>query len=167
MIELIKEYAGLVTLVIGAIWAIIKLFPDTKKAKESAKQEVEHTEQEKLATEEKELDLDSRRVEASERVASESLEDLAETRQKYLEVLKREFEKNEIIIKMQADIKFITAKIEMMEIERIVISHYYCENAETCGKKKPPFGPYRLDAATLDRLKNKILKDGGKKDIQA
>lgn len=160
LLEGLKEWSGVLVALGAAIYGLFKYFNDFRNGRESVKQNVQHTEQEKLATDEKALDLDSRRVKASEEVASESLEDLAETRQKYLEVLKREFEKNEIIIKMQADIKLINAKVEMMEIERIVISHYYCENAETCGKKKPPFGPYRLDAATLDRLKKKILKDG-------
>lgn len=167
LLQGLKEWSGVLVALCAAIYGAFKYFNDYRNGRESVKQNVQHTEQEKLATDEKALDLDSRRVKASEEVASESLEDLAETRQKYLEVLKREFEKNEIIIKMQADIKLITAKVEMMEIERIVISHYYCENAETCGKKRPPFGPYRLDAATLDRLKNKILKDGGEKNIQA
>ena len=166
--EFIKEWSGLTTLIAVTIWGVVELFLKFYKQKEDVKQNQQHTEQARLTTDEKALDLDSRRVKASEEVASESLEDLAETRQKYLEVLKREFEKNETIIKMQADIRIINSKIEMMEVERVILSHYYCENAETCGKKKPPFGPYRLDAATLERLKKKLIQDNGNgAEIQA
>lgn len=135
MIELIKEYAGLVTLIIGAVWAVIKLFPDTKKAKESAKQEVEHTEQEKLATEEKELDLDSRRVEASERVASDALEHLADTREENLNLL-------EEVYKLKKGMVALNHKVDDLMAQSAYANRYICFE-EDCSKRRPPLGTYK------------------------
>lgn len=160
LIEILQKWSGLFVALCAAIYGVFKYFNEYKNGREGVKQNQQHTEQEKIATDEKALDLDSRRVKASEEVASEALEDMAETRQKYLGVLKREFEKSETIIKMQADIQLINSKIEKMEVERMIIYHYYCEFAETCPKKKPPYGPFRLDVATLEALKKKIMNNG-------
>lgn len=139
MIELIKEYAGLVTLIVGAVWGIIKLFPDTKKAKESAKQEVEHTEQEKLATEEKELDLDSRRVEASEKVASDALEHLADTREENLNLL-------EEVYNLKKGMVALNNKVDDL-VEQLNFSNRYICFEEDCSKRRPPIGTYKPKCA--------------------
>ena len=161
LLEFIKEWAGAAGLVAAAIWAIVKILPDHKKAKEGAKQEQQHTAQEKLATEEKTLDLDSRRVKASEEVASEALEDMAETRRENLKLLESDYEKSKAIIEMQAEIKGIKAYINRMEEERKVLCWFFCRKAKVCVDKEPVFGPFQLDVATLESLK-KMIEDNGK-----
>lgn len=160
LIEILKEWSGVVLAIGAAIYGVVKYINDYHNGREGVKQNQQHTEQAKLDTDEKALDLDSRRVKASEEVASEALEDMAEARRENLKLLESDYEKSKAIIEMQAEIKLINAKIEKMEIERTVVYHYYCELAETCPKKKPPYGPYRLDAAALEVLKKKIMNDG-------
>jgi hypothetical protein len=160
LIEILQKWSGLVVALCAAIYGVFKYFNDYRNGREGVKQNQQHTEQERLNTDEKALDLDSRRVKASEEVASEALEDMAEARRENLKLLESDYEKSKAIIEMQAEIKLINAKIEKMEVERMVVYHYYCELAETCPQKKPPYGPFRLDAATLENLKKKIIKDG-------
>jgi hypothetical protein len=111
------------------------LFPDTKKAKESAKQGVEHTEQERIATEEKELDLDTRRVEASEKVASDALEHLADTREENLNLL-------EEVYKLKKGMVALNNKVDDL-VEQLNYSNRYICFEEDCSKRRPPIGTYR------------------------
>lgn len=161
LIEFVKEWAGAIALLAAAVWAIVKMFPDFGKAREGAKQEQQHTEQERLATEEKVLDLDSRRVKASEEVASEALEDMAETRRENLKLLESDYEKSKAILELQAEIKGIKAYINRMEEERKVLCWFFCRRAKVCPEKEPVFGPFQLDVATLESLK-KMIEDNGK-----
>ena len=160
LVEFIQKWSGAIALLAGTIWAVIKIFPDHKKAREGAKQEQQHTAQEKLATEEKTLDLDSRRVKASEEVASEALEDMAETRRENLKLLESDYEKSKAIIEMQAEIKGIKAYINRMEEERKVLCWFFCRKAKFCPDKEPVFGPFQLDVATLESLKKMIEENG-------
>ena len=166
LIELLKEWVGLLSLVLtGVVWWFVKLNADKIKANESAKQEVQHTEQAKLITDEKALDLDQRRVKASEEVASEALEDMAEARRENLKLLESDYEKSKAIIEMQAEIKGIKAYINRMEEERKVLCWFFCRKAKVCNEKEPVFGPFQLDIATLETLKQMIQDD--REEVQA
>lgn len=160
MIELIKEYAGLVTLIVGTVWGIIKLFPDTKKAQETAKQEVEHTEQSKLATEEKSLDLDHRRVEAAEEVASKYVEKYAERSEEILKLMEDKHELSKAVVDLRYEMKTMKSEISQLREEKYVACFFFCRKAYLCPDKDPVFGPYSFDAATLEALKKIIEKDG-------
>ncbi len=159
LLGLIKEYAGVATLLVGAIWAVLKLFPDHKKAKEGAKQEQQHTAQERLSTDEKALDLDSRRVKASEEVASEALEDMAEARRENLKLLESDYEKSKAIIKLQSDMKILMAKVDKLEEEKYVACFFFCKKAYLCPDKDPVFGPYSFDVNTLETLKKIVYEN--------
>ena len=160
MIELIKEWAGVAVLVAGSFWGIAEIYFKWRKAGESTKQESQHTEQTRLATEEKELDLDSRRVKASEEVASEALEDMAEARRENLKLLESDYEKSKAIIELQSDMKTLMAKVDKLEEEKYVACFFFCRKAYLCPDKDPVFGPYSFDAATIEALKKIIEKNG-------
>lgn len=159
VIDLIKEWSGTALLIGGSIWGLVEIYYKWIAKSEDTKQEKHHTEQEKLATEEKTLDLDSRRVKASEEVASEALEDMAEARRENLKLLESDYEKSKAIIEMQAEIKGIKAYINRMEEERKVLCWFFCRRAKVCPEKEPVFGPFQLDVATLESLK-KMIENG-------
>lgn len=156
LIEILKEWSGIALVVGGSVYGLVKYINDFRNAKEGVKQNQQHTKQERLATEEKTLDLDSRRVKASEEVASEALEDMAETRRENLKLLESDYEKSKAIIEMQAEIKGIKAYINRMEEERKVLCWFFCRKAKVCVEKEPVFGPFQLDVATLETLKQLI-----------
>jgi hypothetical protein len=156
LIEILKEWSGIALVVGGSVYGLVKYINDFRNAKEGVKQNQQHTKQERLATEEKTLDLDSRRVKASEEVASEALEDMAETRRENLKLLESDYEKSKAIIEMQAEIKGIKAYINRMEEERRVLCWFFCRKAKVCVEKEPVFGPFQLDVATLETLKQLI-----------
>lgn len=158
LIELIKEWSGVLVAVCAAIYAIVKYTHDFRNGREGVKQNQQHTEQERLNTDEKALDLDSRRVKASEEVASEALEDMAEARRENLKLLESDYEKSKAIIEMQAEIKGIKAYINRIEEERKVLCWFFCRKAKICPEKEPVFGPFQLDVATLETLKQ-MIKD--------
>ena len=161
LIDFLQKWSGLIVAVAAAIYTIVKYIHDFRNGREGVRQNQQHTEQEKLATEEKTLDLDSRRVKASEEVASEALEDMAEARRENLKLLESDYEKSKAIIEMQAEIKGIKAYINRMEEERKVLCWFFCRKAKVCVDKEPVFGPFQLDVATLESLK-KMIEDNGK-----
>ena len=142
MIELIKEWAGVAVLVAGSFWGIAEIYFKWRKAGESTKQESQHTEQTRLATDEKALDLDSRRVKASEEVASEALETLAETREENLGLLEDKYNLNKKLIEL-------THRVDRLEEAYGYTSKYVCFN-EDCDIRRPPLGTYKA----------KCLKEG-------
>lgn len=142
MIELIKEWAGVAVLVAGSFWGIAEVYFKWRNAGENAKQETQSTEQAKLTTEERELDLDSRRVKASEEVASEALETLAETREENLGLLEDKYNLNKKLIEL-------THRVDRLEEAYGYTSKYVCFN-EDCDIRRPPLGTYKA----------KCLKEG-------
>lgn len=156
LLELIKEWAGVIGLVAAAVWAVVRIFPDHRKNREGAKQEVQHTAQEKLATEEKEFDLDSRRVKASEEVASETLEHLAETREENLKLLENNYEQRKAIVDLQFEMKELKREVAYIREERSILCYFFCRKGKTCPEKEPVFGPFQLDTVTLKELKKMI-----------
>lgn len=145
--EFIKEWSGLTTLVAVTIWGIVELFLKFYKQKEEVRQNQQHTEQERLTTDEKALDLDSRRVKASEEVASEALESLAETREENLDLLESKYNLRKEIIKLKN-------RVDNLEKAQEFTNKYVCFE-ENCSKRRPPLGTY----------KPKCLSDGA--EIQA
>ena len=159
LIEILKEWVGLLSLVLtGVVWWFVKLNADKIKANESAKQEVQHTEQAKLETDEKALDLDQRRVRASEEVASEALEDMAEARRENLKLLESDYEKSKAIIEMQAEIKMIKAELVQIKEEKTVVGFFYCGKTE-CELREPKLGTFSFNCISMEMLK-KIMTDG-------
>lgn len=156
LIEILKEWSGIALAVGAAIYGLFKYLNDFRNGREAVKQNQQHTAQERLATEEKEFDLDSRRVKASEEVASEALEDIAEVRRENLKLLESDYEKSRAIIELQSEMKLIKATLDTIVEERKIIGYCFCEEAPTCPNKKPVFGPLHLDVATLNSLKRMI-----------
>lgn len=157
LINLIKEWAGLTLVIGGAIWGIVELFLKYYKQKEDVKQTQQQTEQAKLDTDEKALDLDSRRVRASEEVASEALEDMAEARRENLKLLESDYEKSKAIIEMQAEIKSIKARVYRLEEEKVFLEENYC--SKDCGEREPPKGTFRVSCISITELR-KMMSDG-------
>ena len=164
-IEIVKDWAGVGALVGGAVWGIIKIFPDFKVAKEHAVQESEQTEQQKLATEEKELDLDSRRVQASEEVASKALEHSAELTEENLELLKDKYEQAKIIIELKSAINKMNDRISNLEEtvrqlkeERAIIAYFFCSKIG-CKVRDPKLGDFKFGCLSLETLK-KMIENG-------
>lgn len=136
IVQVIQDWVGVISLALtGVVWWFVKLNSDKIKANETAKQEVEHTEQERLTTEEKELDLDSRRVKASEEVASEALETLAETREENLTLLEDKYNLRKAVIKL-------THRVDALEKSQAYAYRYVCFE-ESCELRKPPIGTYK------------------------
>jgi len=161
LLELIKEWVGLISLVLtGVVWWFVKLNSDKIKANESAKQEVEHTEQSKLATEEKSLDLDHRRVEAAEEVASKYVEKYAERSEEILKLMEDKHELSKAVVDLRYEMKTMKSEISQLREEKYVACFFFCRKAYLCPDKDPVFGPYSFDAATLEALKKIIEKDG-------
>ena len=140
IVQVIQDWVGVISLALtGIVWWFVKLNSDKIKANETAKQEVEHTEQERLATEEKELDLDSRRVEASEKVASDALEHLADTREENLNLL-------EEVYKLKKGMAALNNKVDDL-VEQLNYSNRYICFEEDCSKRRPPLGTYKTKCA--------------------
>lgn len=164
-IEIVKDWAGVGALVAGAVWGIIKIFPDFKVAKEHAVQESEQTEQQKLVTEEKELDLDSRRVQASEEVASKALEHSAELTEENLELLKDKYEQAKTIIELEGAISKISDRVSNLEEtvrqlkeERAIIAYFFCSKL-SCRVRDPKLGDFKFGCFSLETLK-KMMENG-------
>lgn len=157
LLQLLKEWVGLISLILtGIVWWFVKLNSDKIKAAESAKQEVQRTEQEKLATEEKDFELDSRRVKVSEEVASDTLEHLANTREENLKLLEDNYEQRKAIVDLQFEVKALKKEVADIKDEEIVLGYYFCMKGKYCLEKKPAFGPFQLDPATLQKLKKTL-----------
>lgn len=159
-VEIVKEWAGVGALLGGAVWGVIKIFPDFRVAKEQANQECQQTEQQKLATEEKELDLDSRRVKASEEVASETLEHLAETREENLKLLENNYELRKAVVDLQFEVKSVKGEIATLKEEKSVIGWFYCGNVE-CPAREPKLGAFQFSCVSIEMLK-KMMDNYGK-----
>lgn len=158
LIEILKEWSGVVLALGAAIYGVFKYFNDFHNGREQVKQNKQHTEQEKLTTDEKLLDLDSRRVKASEEVASEALEDMAEARRENLKLLESDYEKSKAIIELQSEMKILRAKVDKIEEEKYIACFFFCRKAYECPDKDPVFGPYQFDVTTLETLKKLIAK---------
>lgn len=160
LVQILQDWVGLISLILtGIVWWFVKLNSDKIKAAESAKQEVQHTEQEKLATEEKDFELDSRRVKASEEVASETLEHLAETREENLKLLEDNYEQRKAIVDLQFEMKELKREVAYIKEEKSVLCYFFCRKGDTCPQKEPVFGPFQLDPATLRELKKRISNE--------
>jgi hypothetical protein len=143
IVEVIKEWAGVGVAVCAAVYGAVKYLHDFRNGREAVKQNKEHTEQEKLATDEKALDLDSRRVKASEEVASEALETLAETREENLNLLDEKYNLRKAIIKL-------THRVDALEKSQAYAYRFVCFE-ETCELRKPPIGTYKPTCLKDDR----------------
>ena len=135
IIELIKEWAGVAVLVAGSFWGIAEVYFKWRKAGESTRQEAQSTEQAKLITEERELDLDSRRVEASEKVASDALEHLADTRAENLNLL-------EEVYNLKKGMVSLNNKVDEL-IKQLEFANKNICFEEDCSKRRPPLGTYK------------------------
>lgn len=144
IVDVIKEWAGVGVAVCAAIYGVVKYIHDFRNGREAVRQNKQHTEQEKLATEEKELDLDSRRVKASEEVASEALENLAETREENLTLLDEKYNYRKEIIKLNH-------RVTALEDSLSFIKDFVCFDEE-CALRKPKKGTYKPKC---------LRKDGG------
>lgn len=158
LIEILKEWSGIVLVVGGSVYGLVKYINDFRNAKEGVKQNQQHTEQERLNTDEKALDLDSRRVKASEEVASEALEDMAEARRENLKLLESDYEKSKAIIEMQAEIKMIKAELVQIKEEKAVVGFFYCGKTE-CELREPKLGTFSFNCISLDVLKKMMNND--------
>lgn len=158
IVDVIKEWAGVGVAVCAAIYGVVKYIHDFRNGREAVKQNEQHTEQEKLTTDERLLDLDSRRVKASEEVASEALEDMAEARRENLKLLESDYEKSKAIIELQSEMKILRAKVDKIEEEKYIACFFFCRKAYECSEKDPVFGPYQFDVTTLETLKKLIAK---------
>lgn len=99
----------------AAIYTIVKYIHDFRNGREGVKQNQQHTEQEKIATDEKALDLDSRRVKASEEVASEALENLAETREEMRQMIIENQDLLPYPIRMETDVDWLHIDVKDMD----------------------------------------------------
>lgn len=158
LIEILKEWSGVVLAIGAAIYGVVKYINDYHNGREGVKQNQQHTEQAKLDTDEKALDLDSRRVKASEEVASEALEDMAEARRENLKLLESDYEKSKAIIEMQAEIKMIKAELLQIKEEKTVVGFFYCGKT-TCELREPKLGTFQFNCISIEALK-KIMNDG-------
>ena len=146
IVEIIKEWAGVFVAGAAAIYGVFKYIIDYRNDREGVKQNEQHTEQSRLATEEKELDLDSRRVKASEEVASEALETLAETREENLNLLDEKYSLRKDVIKL-------THRVDALEKSQTYAYRFVCFE-EDCELRRPPIGTYKPKCL-------KEEKDGG------
>lgn len=170
LIEILKEWSGVALAVGASIYGLFKYFNDFSNGRESVKQNQQHTQQEKLVTEEKEFDLDSRRVKASEEVASETLEHLAETREENLKLLEDNYEQRKAIVDLQFAVRELKKEVLYIKEEKSVLCYFFCRKSVTCAKKEPVFGPFQFDRQTLEELKQMIANDekiGPTRDRQA
>jgi hypothetical protein len=135
IVDVIKEWAGVGVAVCAAIYGVVKYIHDFRNGREAVRQNKQHTEQEKLATEEKELDLDSRRVKASEEVASEALETLAETREENLNLLDEKYNLRKAVIKL-------THRVDALEKSQTYAYRFVCFE-EGCELRRPPICTYK------------------------
>lgn len=159
ILQIIKEWVGVVSLLLtGIVWWFVKLNADKIKANEGAKQEVQHTAQEILATQEKDFELDSRRVKASEEVASETLEHLAETREENLKLLENNYNLRCAIVDLQFEVKGMKNEIAKIKEENTVIGFFYCGNTD-CQMREPKLGTFQLNCLSIETLK-KIMEHG-------
>lgn len=147
----------LTTFLVGVIGWYVKLNSDKIKAQESAKQEQQHTQQEILATEEKDFELDSRRVKASEEVASETLEHLAETREENLKLLEDKYELRKAVVNLQYQFKEMQREINTIKEEKTVIAFFYCGKTE-CKLREPKLGTFHLNCISIEALKEIMNK---------
>lgn len=160
IIEILKEWAGVGALAAGAIWGIIKIFPDFRVAKENANQQKEQTSQQKLATEEKELDLDSRRVKASEEVASETLEHLAETREENLKLLENNYELRKAVVDLKFEMKSVRGELATLKEEKTVIGWFYCGKTD-CHIREPKLGTFQFNCISMETMR-RMMENYGK-----
>lgn len=149
IVEIIKEWAGVFVAGAAAIYGVFKYVIDYRNGREGVRQNEQHTEQSRLATEEKELNLDSRRVKASEEVASEALENLAETREENLTLLDEKYNYRKEIIKLNH-------RVTALEDSLSFIKDFVCFDEE-CALRKPKRGTY----------KPKCLREDGGKNIHS
>ena len=170
IIDLIKEWGGAVTVVVGTIWGVAELIFKWRKSKEDTKQEHEQTTQAEITTEERELELDSRRVQASEEVASKALEHSAELAEDNLELLRDKYQKDKTILALENKLDKISSKVEHLEEavkqlkeERIIISYFFCGNVE-CKVREPRLGEFKFGCLSIETLK-KLMNNG--KEVQA
>jgi hypothetical protein len=98
-------------------------------------------------------------VKASEEVASESLEHLAETREENLKLLEDNYELRKAVVDLQFEMKGLKSTVAYIEEERSVLCYFFCRKGKICPDKDPVFGPFNLDHETLYKLKMEI-RDG-------
>lgn len=158
LIEILQKWSGLFVALCAAIYGVFKYFNDYRNGREGVKQNQQHTEQERLNTDEKALDLDSRRVKASEEVASEALEDMAEARRENLKLLESDYEKSKAIIEMQAEIKMIKAELIQIKEEKTIVGFFYCGKTD-CQLREPKLGAFSFNCISIETLK-KIMNNG-------
>jgi hypothetical protein len=170
LIEIIKEWAGLATVVVASVWGIAELYFKWHKSKEDNKQEHEQTTQAEITTEERELELDSRRVEKSEEVASKALEHSAELVEDNLELLKDKYQKDKTILtlehkidKMDGRIEALEETVKQLQEERAIIAYFFCGNVG-CKIREPRLGEFQFGCLSLETLKR--IKDNGT-EVQA
>lgn len=165
IIDIIKEWGGAVTVVVGTIWGVAELFFKWKKNKEDNRQEHEQTTQAEIATEERELELDARRVQASEEVASKALEHSAELAEDNLELLKDKYQKDKTILALENKIDKINGRVETLEEtvkqlqeERAIIAYFFCGKVG-CKIREPRLGEFQFGCLSLETLKR--LRENG------
>ena len=106
----------------------------TRRDKEGVKQEKERTVQEHIATKEKDFDLDHRRVNASEEIASQTLEKLAESR-------KENLEKDELNYDLSRRLLKLENRLDELEEALGFTSDNVC--FKDCPDREPVKGTYR------------------------
>lgn len=106
----------------------------TRREKEGVKQEKEHTAQEHIATKEKDFDLDHRRVNASEEIASQTLEKLAESR-------KENLEKDELNYDLSRRLLKLENRLDELEEALGFTSNNVC--FKDCPDREPAKGTYK------------------------
>lgn len=103
--------------------------------REGVRQEKEHTVQEHISTQEKDFDLDHRRIGASEEIASQALERLADSRKENLEKESENYELNKRLLKLEN-------RMEVLEEALGFTSENICF-VDPCPNREPKKGTYK------------------------
>lgn len=107
----------------------------TRREKEGVEQEKARTVQEHILTEEKDFELDHRRINASEEIASQTLEKLAESRKANLAKEDENYELNRRLIRLEN-------RLDELEEALGFTSENVCF-IDNCGQRQPKKGTYK------------------------
>ena len=113
--------------------------------REGVRQEKEHTAQEHISTQEKDFDLDHRRIGASEEIASQALERLADSRKENLEKESENYELSRRLLKLENRMEALEEALGFTSVNVCFV--------DPCPNRKPEKGTYKPHCLRKDENK--------------
>ena len=117
----------------------------TRMDREGVRQEKEHTVQERIVTQEKDFDLDHRRIGASEEIASQALERLADSRKENLEKESENYELNKRLLKLENRMELLEEALGFTSVNICFV--------DPCPNREPKKGTYKPHCLRKDENK--------------